>query len=497
MVQLNSNYPEIKTKPLEVKQAGYVTELKRGVVKIGGLNYCVNGQIVEFKSGVRGFIIGFDEKEALSLVLGDETAISLGEKVYSRASIFEIPVGEEIVGRVVNALCEPLDSKGSINYKTFNPVFKEAPGVMDRTPILEPLHTGIKILDATIPIGKGQRELIIGDRVTGKSSIAVDTVLNQKGKNVICIYCWIGGGHAAISRIIDLFRETEAMQYTIIVSATASCSAAEQYLAPYVAAAIGEYFMQKSRDVFVTFDDLTKHAWVWRQLSLLLGRFPGREAYPGDIFYIHSRLLERAAKLSPELGSGSMTFFPIVETLQGDVTGFIPSNLVSITDGQIYLSSSLFYEGFRPAIDLTLSVSRIGSKVQNEATREVSGKLRLEYAQFKELLQLTKLKARLSQDVKTRLQKGNALTQLLIQDVHSPLCLEEMIILFYAFSKDVLQVLSPDGIIEFKKRIFGFIKKRDPSLIDNLKTQSKLTPEIKRNLEKLFLNFLKEEKLVE
>ncbi|MBU4140689.1 MAG: F0F1 ATP synthase subunit alpha, partial [Candidatus Omnitrophica bacterium] len=426
---------KIKIPPLEIKDTGTIREIKKGIVKLTGLASCINGQLVELGTDLRGMVIGFNEKEVLALVLGDETRISIGDTVYGEEGIFDVPVGQNFIGRIVNSFGRPIDEKGKIQESDFYSIFRDAPGVMDRVPIFEPLLTGIKMIDTVIPLGKGQRELIIGDRVTGKTALALDTILNQKGRDVICIFCWIGGSYSAFLKVLQELRREGAMDYSIIVSAMASDSPAEQYLTPYTAAALGEYFMHHGRDVVVVFDNLTRHAWVYRQLSLLLERSPGREAYPGDIFYLHSQLMEKAAKLNEENGAGSMTFLPIVETQEGDVTGLIPSNLISMTDGQIYLDTGLFHEGFKPAIDLGLSVSRIGSKVQCEALKEVSRALKGEYARYKELVSLTRVRTRLAPEVEARLKRGRALSALFIQDKSKPLALEEEIIIFYAFAR--------------------------------------------------------------
>lgn len=486
---------KIKVEPLEIKEIGSVKEVKKGIAKIAGFGSCINGQLIEFSSGLKGLVIGFNEEEVLGLILGEESSIALGEKVFAQQEILGVGTGEEVLGRVVGSLGEPYDGKGKVNPRTFSPIFREAPGVMDRIPITRPLHTGIKIIDTVIPIGKGQRELIIGDRVTGKTTIALDTILNQRDKDVICVYCWIGGGYSGLRRMVRTLKENHALDYTVVVAASASSSPAEQYLAPYVAATLGEYFMYRGRDVLVVFDDLTKHAWIWRELSLLLKRSPGREAYPGDIFYLHSQLMERAANLNPREGGGSMTFLPIVETQQGDVTGYIPSNLIAMTDGQIYLSTSLFHEGFRPAIDLTLSVSRIGSKVQCDAMKEVSSRLRLEYAQYLELLGLTRLKTRVSAEVAEKMKRGETLCSIFSQQPHQPICLEEEIILFYAFSRDILDILPRDSLARFMAGSYTYISTTKPEVIKELSGQKLLTKRIRKRLDEAFVEFFKEERI--
>lgn len=486
----------IKLEPFEIKETGEVKEIKKGIVKISGLPSCIYGQWIEVEDKTKGIIIGFDNQKVLSLILGEETSIDIGDRVWAREEIFEVPVGEAFLGRIVNSLGEAVDGKGKIISDKTRPVFSEAAGIMDRIPITEPLYTGIKIMDTTIPIGRGQRELIIGDRVSGKTTLAIDTIINQKEQNVICIYCWIGGSFSSLMRIIGALQEKGALDYSIVVASPASHPAPQQYLAPYVAATLGEYFMYQGRDVLIAFDDLTKHAWVWRQLSLLLERPPGREAYPGDIFYIHSQLMERAGRLSPQLGGGSMTFFPIVETQQGDVTGYIPSNLIAMTDGQIYLSTGLFHEGFKPAIDLGLSVSRIGSKVQCDAMREVSSTLRLEYAQYRDLQRLSRLKTRVAGEVSERLRRGEVLRKLFIQPTHHLICWQEQIILFYAFQRNILDMLPEAGLEEFKDKVYDYLVKNRPQILKDITGEKSLTRGIRNQLDQSFLDFLKAEKIV-
>ncbi len=477
---------------VDVQEVGIVKEVRRGIAKVSGLPSCIYGQLVEFSSGTKGLVTGFNPHEVLVIVLGDEGNVSIGDTTAAISELLSIPVGNGYLGRIVNSLGEPIDGKGPIHSDVNMPVFREAPGVMEREPICDQLLTGNKIIDLTIPIGKGQRELIIGDRQTGKSSIAIDTIINQKDKNVICIYCWIGGPQSALKKVLHALNNKGALDYTIIVASPADRSAAEQYLAPYTAAVLGEYFMNSRRDVFVVFDDLTKHAWMYRQMSLLLERSPGREAYPGDIFYIHSSLLERAGKMKAEKGGGSMTFFPIVETLQGDITGYIQTNLISITDGQIYINSALFREGFKPAIDMGLSVSRIGNKVQCEAIKEVSKGLRLEYARYREMLRLTRLRTRLSDEALVQMRRGETLQELLKQPNNQPICLEEEIMLFYVFRRKILEQFPHDLQKEFSAGFFKYVSDNDPALIGMLKGRHELTREIKASLDKSAVYFLKQ-----
>lgn len=481
----------MKIPAVEIKEVGKVEEVRQGITRIEGLPSCSYGELIEFSPGLEGMVIEFGPGGVLAMVFGDERQIKVGDVVVSKSEVLKIPVGEKFLGRIVDGLAQPLDGKGKIKEEGFLPVFRKAHGVMEREPIYQPLLTGVKILDLIVPIGKGQRELIVGDRQTGKSSLALDTILNQKGKDVICIYCWIGGNQIAFSKIMNFLAQEDALSYTIGVCASGGSSSALQYICPYTAATLGEYFMEKGRDVLVVFDDLTKHAWIHRQISLLLERAPGREAYPGDVFFLHSQLMERAGKLRAELGGGSMTFLPIVETLQGDITGYIQSNLVSMTDGQIYLNASLFHEGFRPAIDLGLSVSRIGSKVQPPGIREVSSGLRFEYSRWRELLRLTRLKTRLSEEAELQLRRGEILTQLLIQENRRPVSLSEEILLFYVFSQQILEKLSEEGFKQFKREFFNYVKQYYPEVVDILEKTGELTPQIKETLNKVLQEFFK------
>lgn len=467
---------ETHTANFEVHETGRVKSVRECVVRVTGLPSCINGQVVEFRHGGKGMVFGFSEDEVQVLVLNSRGAIRVGDEVLSRAEFLHLPAGEQFLGRLINGLCEPLDNLGPIEAAGLYPVFSEAPAVMDRIPVKETLETGTLLLDAVIPIAKGQRQLLIGDRLTGKTTVAVDAILNQKGKNVICIYCAVGKTHSSLVKILHLFKEREALSYSIIVSGAASSAMGEQYLAPYTAAMLGEYFMRQGKDVLVVFDDLTKHAWVYREISLLLERSPGREAYPGDIFYIHSQLVERAGYLRPELGAGSMTFLPIAEILQGDVTGYISSNLISMTDGQTYFNNALFNKGIRPAIDFGLSVSRIGNKAQWPAMKALSEKLRLEYIQYQELLQMTQLRTSgISKEAEERLRRGQTITQLLIQDKNKPLSMEAEIIYLFALSLGILDNLSSQDIKKFKDEFVAKASEWYPDLLNELRNSKVLT----------------------
>jgi len=477
----------------EIRETGKVLSVRKFIVLASGLPSCMNGQIVEFASGILGLVMGFTEEKVQILVLGDASAIRAGEEVYNKGKSLKLAVSEKFLGRVVNSLCQPQDGLGPIEAEDFYPVFRVAPGVMERVPVKETLESGTLIIDAIIPLAKGQRQLLIGDRLTGKTTVAIDAILNQKNKDVICIYCCIGKPYSALFKVLETLREKEALNYSIIVSGIASVSVGEQYLAPYTACMLGEYFMYKGRDVLVIFDDLTKHAWVYRQISLLLERAPGREAYPGDIFYIHSQLMERAGYLKPELGGGSMTFLPIVEILQGDLTGYIPTNLISMTDGQLYFSTSLFNKGFKPAIDFGLSVSRIGNKAQWSAMKNLSKSLRLDYLQYKELLQMTQLRTSgLSKEAEARLKRGEAINQLIIQDKNKPIAIEEQIIYLYALNKGILDKLSIQQIKRFKQEIFSFVNKFYPEYAQLIRKEKELTQDIAIKLEACLKEYLKE-----
>lgn len=475
-----------------VREVGVVETVRKFVVIARGLPSCMNGQIVEFSSGTIGLVMGFTEDKVQILVLGDAGSIRGGDEVYNKGKSLNLPASENFLGRIVNALCQAQDGLGPIEASEMFPVFRVAPGVMDRVPVKETLETGTLILDAIIPIAKGQRQLLIGDRLTGKTSVALDAIINQKGQDVVCIYCCIGKPYSSLMKVIDILKEKDALSYTIIVTGVASVSTGEQYLAPYTACMLGEYFMQKGKDVLAIFDDLTKHAWIYRQVCLLLERAPGREAYPGDIFYIHSQLMERAGYLKPELGGGSMTFLPIVEILQGDVTGYIPTNLISMTDGQLYFSSTLFNKGFKPAIDFGLSVSRIGNKAQWPAMKSLSKSLRLDYLQYKELLQMTQLRATgLSKEAEMRLKRGESINQLIVQDKNVPVSIEEQIIYLFALAKGILDSLSSSQLKIFKQEIFTFVKKHYPKFSDDIRGSKEFSNDIKEKIEGIFKDYFK------
>lgn len=477
----------------DIREVGQVESVRKFIVIAVGLPSCMNGQLVEFANGIPGLVMGFTEEKVQILVLGDASSIRAGDEVYNRGRSLRLPVSNSFIGRILNALCQPQDGLGDISAEDYYPVFRIAPGVMDRVPVKETLETGTLILDAIIPMAKGQRQLIIGDRLTGKTTVGLDAILNQKGKDVVCIYCCIGKPYSAFIKAIDVLKEKGAFEYSIVVSGIASLSPGEQFLAPYTACVIGEYFMYNGKDVLVIFDDLTKHAWVYRQICLLLERAPGREAYPGDIFYIHSQLMERSGYLRPELGGGSMTFFPIVEILQGDVTGYISTNLISMTDGQLYFSTALFNSGKKPAIDFGLSVSRIGNKAQWPAMKELSKSLRIDYIQYRELLKMTQLRASgLSKDAEAKFKRGEAIDQLIIQDKNKPISIEEQIIYLFALNKGLLDNLSSAQIKRFKDDVSSFIKNKFPDYFIKIRQTKELTEEIKEKLSLYLEEYIKQ-----
>ena len=462
---------------IQIREVGEVAEIRKDIARVTGLTHCMNGEVLDFTENARGMVVGFDEKAAFVVLLGRVEEVRVGSRAMSRLEPFSMPAGEGYLGRIVNALALPLDGGPEIVPDARVPLFREAPGVLDRVPISRVFETGILSMDSTTPIGRGQRELIIGDRMTGKTTICVDAILNQRGKDVLCIYCCVGRSYSSLRRVVETLKLHGALDYTIVVAATGSMCSGEQYLVPYTATALGEYFMDRGRDVFVVFDDLTKHAWAYRQMSLLLERPPGRECYPGDIFYLHSQLMERAGQLTPELGGGSMTFFPIVDTLQGDVTGFIPSNLISMTDGQIYMDTMLFNSGFRPAIDLGLSVSRIGNKVHSPFMRRLSAMLRLEYVQYHDLLKKTRFTAGISDDLRERLRPGEILTQLFTQDGNAPYPAATELAFLYALREKLLNKFGTSQVQRFKHEFMDYLRQHGPDLADLFVHQKDFAPE--------------------
>ncbi len=464
---------------LHYKEYANVMSLSGCIAYVVGFQNCFLGQLVKFGFGTEGIIMGFDDKTAQVLIVKEHDPITPGAQVVGTLEPFNMPVGDGALGRIINPLGEELDGLGPINYTGAIPYFNDAPGIMDRSPVTQTLETGVKLIDTMLPLGKGQRSLILGDKMTGKTTILTDIMINQKGKNVICIYCAIGKTRSALSRVVDLFKEKECFEYTVILNAPANSSPGQQYLAAYAACSIGEYFMYQGRDIFVGFDDFTKHAWAYRELSLLMQIPPGRDSYPGDIFYLHSRMIERAAQLNNKKGGGSMTFIPVVELLEGDLTAYVPTNLVSMTDGQIFLSMPLFNEGFRPAVDVGLSVSRIGSKVQWNAMKAVSKSLRLEFIQFKEVLRISKLQTGgQSDELRQQLDTGRVLQALLIQPPNSPVSQEIQLLTFFGKMNNLLQDLNKDQVEAFQTGLLKFIMDKDPGLIKLIRTEKAITSDI-------------------
>ena len=474
----------LKINMLKLKEHGKVAEIRQDVVNVTGLGNCMNGQKVKIGESTQGVIVGFDADYVLVLELKEGAPIKPGDTVTIEIDEFRVPVGDDFVGRRINALAEPIDYGGPIKEVMTYPIFNIAPTVLERTPLRDVLETGTKIIDMTLPVGKGQRMLILGDRMTGKTAVGVDAIINQKGKDVICIYCCIGKSEAALNRVIEAFNKHGVWDYGIVVAALASDPMGQQYLAPYVASSLGEYFMhERNGDVLVVFDDFTKHAWAYRQISLLLERAPGRDAYPGDIFYIHSQLVERAGKMNAQRGGGSMTHLPIVETLEGDFAGYIPSNTISMTDGQIYLNSVLFGEGFKPAIDMGLSVSRIGSKVQWPAMKKRAAMLKMDYIRHKELEKMTRIKAGVSGDVERRLKKGRCLEELLKQDENDPAWMEDQVILLYALENGFFDDTEPVDVRPRLRALRDAIRTNRPDLLTDLREKQQITDDIKEGLD--------------
>lgn len=474
---------------LQVDDIGTVIEVGDGIAHIHGLEKAMAGELLEFPHEVFGMVLNLEEDNVGAVLLGGETTIKEGDTVRRTGRIMQVPVGEALVGRVVNAIGQPIDGKGPIATTEFRSVEYPAPGIADRQSVKEPLQTGIKAIDAMIPIGRGQRELIIGDRGTGKTAIAIDTILNQKGHGVICIYVAIGQKASTVARVVRTLEEAGAMEYTIVVAASASDSAPLQYLAPYAGVTMGEYFMYKGGAVLCVYDDLSKHATAYRAMSLLLRRPPGREAYPGDVFYLHSRLLERAAKLSDELGGGSITALPIIETLAGDVSAYIPTNVISITDGQIFLESELFYSGIRPAINAGISVSRVGGSAQIKAMKQVAGRLRLDLAQYREMAAFAQFGSDLDKVTKALIDRGQRMTEMLKQPQYSPLPVEEQILVIYAGTNGFVDDLPVHDLNKFEQEFLRFIKTNYAEIGKTIREKKTLDADTEAALKKAIKEF--------
>lgn len=468
---------------------GRVTYNGDGIIKISGLDSVKNDELIRLENGVEAIALNLEENEVGAAVLGDASQISIGMTAYTTGQIVSVPVGNAVLGRVINPLGHALDGLPEIQTDFYRPIEAPAPSITQRNKVDEPLQTGILAIDSMIPIGKGQRELIIGDRQTGKTSIAIDTIINQKGKNVYCVYVSIGQKASTVSNLVRVLKEREAMDYTCVVCSTASDSAPLQYIAPYCGCAIAEEFMYNGKDVLIIYDDLTKHAIAYRTMSLLLKRPPGREAYPGDIFYLHSRLLERAAKLNQEYGGGSMTALPIVETLAGDISAYIPTNVISITDGQIYLEDELFNAGVRPAVNVGLSVSRVGSSAQIPAMRKVSGKLRLDLSQYRELAIFAQFGTELDESTQQILRQGEKVTETLKQSQYSPYSVEEQVILLYIANKEFLKDIPVKQVREFNKGLLEYIKNFHFNIINDIAKTSDLSRENMQQIENAFKEY--------
>ncbi len=474
---------------LNVDDVGTVIEVGDGIARIHGLEKAMAGELLEFPHDVYGMVLNLEEDNVGAVLLGGDILIKEGDNVRRTGRIMQVPVGEAMVGRVVNALGQPIDGKGPIETSQFRPVESRAYGIADRQSVKEPLQTGLKAIDSMVPIGRGQRELIIGDRGTGKTAIAVDTIINQKGQNVVCIYVAIGQKASTVARVVHTLEENGAMEYTIVVVASASDSAPLQYLAPYAGVAMGEYFMQKGGHVLCVYDDLSKHAMAYRAMSLLLRRPPGREAYPGDVFYLHSRLLERAAKLSAELGGGSITALPIIETLAGDVSAYIPTNVISITDGQIFLESELFYSGVRPAINAGLSVSRVGGSAQIKAMKQVAGRLRLDLAQFRELAAFAQFGSDLDKATKAQLDRGQRTMEILKQPQYSPMVVEEQVIVIYTAINGYLDDIALEDVMKFEQDFLKFMRSSYAEVTKSIREKKMIDADTETALKKAIKEF--------
>ncbi len=473
----------------DVAETGKVVYVGDSIARVYGLSACMAGELVEFPNGVRGLALNLEEDSVGVVIMGEDVGIKEGDTVRRTGRILEIPAGDGFIGRIVDPLGNPLDGRGEVGVQESRVIERVAPGVVWREPVNVPLQTGIKAIDAMTPIGRGQRELIIGDRQTGKTAILLDTILNQHDQDVICIYVAIGQKRSSVARVVKTFEEYGALKYTIIVSADASVPVSLQYIAPYAGCAIGEYFMEQGRDVLVCYDDLSKHAVAYREISLLLRRPPGREAYPGDIFYLHSRLLERAVKLNEEKGGGSLTALPVIETKAGNVAAYIPTNVISITDGQIYLEGNLFYQGVRPAMNVGISVSRVGGKAQNKAMKKVAGSLRIDLAQFRELESFAQFGSDLDAAAQALLARGQRLVELLKQDVYVPMPVNEQIAVVYAGTQGLLDNVRIEDIRLFEVNMLEWLRKNRAELLEELRVKGELTAEIDQKLKTAIREF--------
>ena len=477
------------TAKLETTDVGTVIQVADGIARIHGLENAMQGELLEFPGEVYGMVMNLEEDNVGVVLLGDSRAVNEGDVVKTTGRVVEVPVGDALTGRVVNALGQPIDEKGPIDTDKYRPVERVAYGVIDRQAVDTPVQTGIKAIDSMVPIGRGQRELIIGDRQTGKTAIAVDTIINQKGQNMHCIYVAIGQKASTVAGIVKTLKEHDAMEYTTVVDSTASELAPLQYIAPYAGCAIGEEWMERGEDVLIIYDDLSKHATAYRTLSLLLRRPPGREAYPGDVFYLHSRLLERASRLSKELGGGSLTAIPIIETQAGDVSAYIPTNVISITDGQIYLETEMFHAGFRPAINAGLSVSRVGGAAQIKAMKKIAGPIRTELAQYRELASFAQFGSELDDDTRERLAQGERIKEVLKQPQYQPLAVEKQIVIIYAVTRKYLLDVPVERIAEFEKGLYEFVETKYPEIYKAIRETGEINSETDVLIQKAITEF--------
>lgn len=474
---------------VDIEETGKVISVADGIAQVYGLKNVMAGEMVEFENGERGMALNLEESSVGIVILGSGEGIVEGASLKRLGRLLKVPVGDALIGRVVNPLGDPIDGKGPIEATEHKFVEEKAPGIMDRKSVHEPLQTGLKAIDSLVPIGRGQRELIIGDRQTGKTTVAVDTIINQKGQDVVCIYVAVGQKQSTVAQVVKKLEEHGAMDYTIVVTAGASDSAALQFLAPYAGVTMGEYFRDNSRHGLIVYDDLSKHAVAYREMSLILRRPPGREAYPGDVFYLHSRLLERAAKVNDELGAGSLTALPIIETQAGDVSAYIPTNVISITDGQIFLETDLFNSGIRPAINVGLSVSRVGGSAQIKATKQVAGTLRLDLAQYRELQAFAQFASDLDETSRKQLERGQRMVEVLKQPPYSPLAVEKQVVIVYAGANGYLDDLEAGDIIKFEAELFPFIEAKYPEAFDQIRTKKKIDDEVEDLLKKIMNEF--------
>ncbi len=477
-------------KETDVYEVGTVLQVGDGIARIHGLESVMAGELIEFPHEVMGMVLNLEEDNVGAILFGEDTLIKEGDTVKRTGRVMQVPTGDALVGRVVNPLGIPLDGRGKIETEHFSLLERKATGVVTRQPVKEPLATGLKAIDSMIPIGRGQRELIIGDRQTGKTAVAIDTIISQKGLDVVCIYVAIGQKASTVAKVVKTLEEYGAMEHTIVVAANASEPAPLQYIAPYAGAAMGEFFRDSGRHALVVYDDLTKHAWAYRQVSLLLRRPPGREAYPGDVFYLHSRLLERAAKLNDKLGGGSLTALPIIETQAGDVSAYIPTNVISITDGQIFLESNLFYSGVRPAINVGISVSRVGGNAQIKAMKQVAGRLRLDLAQYREMEAFAKFGSDLDEATQHQLRRGERLVEILKQGQYVPMPFDKQILIIYAGTNGYLDQLPVNSLVRFEKEYLDYMEMKHKDIIEEIAEKKVLSDELKEKMNKAIEHFL-------